>query len=102
MEKYNSYGSSVYTARPEDPQAVYLTPDNFPVKGDGIADDTDAIQEAILEVQNKSRYGIVFIPEGTYRITRTIYIGKACRLIGYGKTGQPLCWANTRAFKTTR
>lgn len=85
MEKYNSYGSSVYTARPEDPQAVYLTPDNFPVKGDGIADDTDAIQEAILEVQNKSRYGIVFIPEGTYRITRTIYIGKACRLIGYGK-----------------
>jgi len=87
MENYRHalYGKSVYTARPEDPCAVYLTPENFPVKGDGIADDTDAIQEAILQVQNKSRYGIVFIPEGTYRITRTIYIGKACRLIGYGK-----------------
>lgn len=76
---------SIYTERPNDDQAVYLTPENFPVKADGLSDDTDAIQQAILKVQEKSRYGIVFIPEGTYRITRTIYIGKACRLIGYGK-----------------
>ncbi|RSK25851.1 gluconolaconase [Bacillus sp. HMF5848] len=69
----------------EDPQAVYLTPDHFDVKGDGVSDDSDAIQEAINKVKRTMNYGIVFIPEGTYRISKTIYIPKAIRLIGYGK-----------------
>ncbi|HZJ58012.1 MAG TPA: glycosyl hydrolase family 28-related protein [Clostridia bacterium] len=78
-------GTSVYGKRPHDPLAVYLTPENFPVKADGITDDTDAIQQAINEAQRRSGYGIVFMPEGNYRISKTIYISKGIRLIGYGK-----------------
>lgn len=74
-------GASYYTARPEDEQAVYLTPNCFAVAGDGIADDSDALQRAIDSIP----YGIVFVPEGRYRISRTIYVPKAVRLIGYGE-----------------
>ena len=74
-------GKSFYTGRPEDTQAVYLTPNNYPVAADGIGDDSDALQQAI----NSIPFGIVFIPEGRYRISRTIYVPKAIRLIGYGK-----------------
>jgi sugar lactone lactonase YvrE len=87
MSQKNGFvsGTSVYTGRLEDSQAVYLIQDNFPVKADGVGDDTDAIQMAIYKAQEKCRFGIVFIPEGRYRISKTIYIGKGMRLIGYGK-----------------
>ena len=79
-----SGGASVYPVRPVDPQAVYLTPDKFPVKGDGVADDSAGIQQAIVAAAAKSNYGILFIPEGRYRISKTIYVPKAVRVIGYG------------------
>jgi sugar lactone lactonase YvrE len=86
-QKMRAYkrGESVYRSRPDDPNAVCLTSGSFPVKGDGISDDTAALQLAINTVKDSSNYGIVFIPEGTYRISRTIYIPRAVRLIGYGK-----------------
>ncbi|MCL6459090.1 MAG: SMP-30/gluconolactonase/LRE family protein [Gorillibacterium sp.] len=76
-----SQGSSFYTACPTDEQAVYFTPNNFSVAADGIGDDSDALQQAIYSIP----FGIVFIPEGHYRISQTIYVPKAVRLIGYGK-----------------
>ena len=78
-------GVSFYTVRLEDPQAVYLTPEHFAVTADGIADDSEALQQAINRIQEKIRYGIVFIPEGRYRLSKTIYVWKGIRLIGYGK-----------------
>ncbi len=77
-------GASYYTIRPDDPRAVYLTPDRFGVRGDGIADDSAAIQRAIDRVQETTGQGIVLIPEGRYRLSRTIYVWPAIRLIGYG------------------
>ncbi len=82
---FTKKGASFYTARLEDPQAVYLTPEKFPVKGDGIADDTDALQQAINTIQESIRYGIVYIPEGRYRLSKTVYVWRGIRLIGYGK-----------------
>ena len=76
---------SFYSNKPNDSKAVYLTQENFPVKGDGIADDTKALQLAIKEAKEKMGYGIVFIPEGHYRISETIYVPKAVRLIGFGE-----------------
>src|ERR1035438_2174815 len=70
--------------RLDDPKAVYLTRDNFSVHGDGIADDTDAIQQAIDKVQETINQGIVFVAEGRYRLTKTIYIWPGVRVIGYG------------------
>ena len=76
---------SYYTQRPNDPKAVYLSRPDFQVAGDGAADDADALQKAIDRVQETSGQGIVFVPEGRYRLSRTVHVWAGIRLIGYGK-----------------
>lgn len=76
---------SIYTERPQDPEAFYFTPDRFGFKADGKSDVSEALQEAINQLKREKNFGILFIPEGKYRISRTIYIPGAIRLIGYGK-----------------
>jgi hypothetical protein len=51
---------------------------------DGRADDTSAIQQAIDAAADQGGGGIVFLPQGTYRITRTIYLWPGVRLFGTG------------------
>jgi sugar lactone lactonase YvrE len=75
-------GTSYYTTKLVDPKAVHL--DAFGARGDGVADDSSAIQRAIDRVQETVGQGVVFVPEGRYRVTRTIYVWPAIRLIGYG------------------
>jgi sugar lactone lactonase YvrE len=77
--------ASVYATRIDDPKAVYLTPDRFPVRGDGQADDTAGIQAAIDKIQETAGEGILFVPEGRYRITRTVFVWPGVRVIGYGQ-----------------
>jgi hypothetical protein len=76
--------ASNYPARLNDPAAVYLTAEEFQVHGDGIADDSAAVQAAIDKLQAGKGEGIVFIPQGRYRISRTIYLWPGIRVIGYG------------------
>ncbi len=76
--------ASYYTVRLDDPKAVYLTAEAFGACGDSQADDSDAIQKAIDRAQETVRQGIVFVPEGRYRLTKTIYVWPSIRLIGYG------------------
>lgn len=78
------FGTSYYPKRLNDPKAVYLSSEDFPVKGDGVADDSAAMQQAINKVQETRQQGIVFVPAGRYRITGTIYIWPGIRLIGFG------------------
>jgi hypothetical protein len=80
------FASSYYPARLDDPRAIYLTQDNFPVKGDGVADDSAVLQQAINTVQEKTNQGILFVPAGRYRLTKTIYVWPGIRLIGFGAT----------------
>ena len=77
--------ASYYTVRPDDPNAVYLTRDNFAVHADGVGDDSDALQQAINKAQETVHKGIVFIPEGQYRLGKTVLVWAGIRLIGYGK-----------------
>ncbi|MDR1782677.1 MAG: SMP-30/gluconolactonase/LRE family protein [Dysgonamonadaceae bacterium] len=99
-DKRNAW-SSVYSERPDDPLSVYFTPDKFNTATDGSLDVSDALQEAIDRVQETVRYGILFIPEGTYRISRTINVWKGIRLIGYGKKRPVFVLAkNTADFDT--
>jgi hypothetical protein len=70
---------SVYTQRPEDREAFCFT-----ARGDGRTDVSDALQDAINQVKRERNFGILFIPEGKYLISKTIYIPGAIRLIGYG------------------
>ena len=76
---------SVYTLRPEDPGALYFTPEKYGFKADGKSDVSDALQQAINEVKTKLGFGILYLPEGEYRVTKTVMIPASVRLIGYGK-----------------
>jgi hypothetical protein len=92
--------SSYYPARLDDPKAIYLTQENFAVKGDGIADDSAVLQQAINQIQEKTNQGILFVPAGRYRLTKTIYIWPGIRLIGFGATRPAFVLAaNTPGFE---
>lgn len=71
---------STFAAIPVDPYAITATG-----HGDGQADDTEAIQSAIDKAAKPSG-GIVFLPSGRYRISRTIYIWPGVRVFGTGPT----------------
>ncbi|MDR0700338.1 MAG: SMP-30/gluconolactonase/LRE family protein [Tannerella sp.] len=100
QERQQNGYASVYTGKPEDSLAVYFTPEEFDIKNDGSQDISEALQSAIDKVQETVRYGVVFIPEGTYRISKTIYVWKGIRLIGYGKKRPVfLLGRNTEGFQ---
>jgi hypothetical protein len=74
--------------------------DQFSVHADGKADDSEALQAAIDKAQETTHEGILFIPEGRYRITRTIYGWPGIRVIGYGATRPVIVLAdNTPGFQ---
>ncbi|KAA6341550.1 hypothetical protein EZS27_010643 [termite gut metagenome] len=76
---------SVYSKKPNDPEAFYFTPESYAIKADGKTDVSDALQAAINQVKTEKAFGILFIPEGKYLISKTILVPSAVRLIGYGK-----------------
>ncbi len=96
-----SRGAFVYTTRPDDPKAAYLDAPEFGAHANGTADDSTAIQAAIDKAGAHAREGIVFVPAGRYRLTRTVYLWPGVRLIGYGAT-RPVfvLGANTPGFQS--
>lgn len=76
---------SIYGNRPDDPEAFYFTPENFDFNSDGKSDVSEALQAAINKVKEEKNFGVLFVPEGKYHISRTIYVPGAVRIIGYGK-----------------
>jgi len=72
-------GSSFYKKRLNDSDAMY-----FNAKADGSKDVSDELQAAVNELKTTHNFGILFITEGTYLISKTIYVPSAVRLIGYG------------------
>lgn len=72
---------SAFRSMPDDPRAIKVA-----ATGDGVADDSAAIQAALDRASNKGSGGIVFLPSGRYRITRSILIPLAVRVYGVGPT----------------
>jgi len=72
---------SAYPAMPVDPRAVVVR-----ATGDGATDDSAAIQAALDQAANGGQGGLVFLPSGRYRITRSLLIPLAVRLYGVGPT----------------
>ncbi|MDR1783082.1 MAG: SMP-30/gluconolactonase/LRE family protein [Dysgonamonadaceae bacterium] len=98
---FGATDGSVYAFRPDDPEAFYFTPENYSIKADGKTDVSDALQKAINQVKTEKAFGILFIPEGKYRISKTIQIPAAIRLIGYGKNRPEfILGANTPGYQT--
>jgi hypothetical protein len=77
--------TSTYLSRPADPGAVDFTPQAYPILAQPGADVSDVLQAAIDHVKATKNVAVVFIPEGSYRISKTIYVPPAVRLIGYGR-----------------
>ncbi len=78
--------ASVYTERPDDPQAAVFDAAALGLRADGKCDVTAALQKTINDLASEQGYGIVFLPEGKYMISSTIYMPPSVRLIGCGKT----------------
>ncbi|WP_242123695.1 glycosyl hydrolase family 28-related protein [Sphingobium sp. Sx8-8] len=74
-------GESVFPVAPDEPHAVTVR-----ARGDGRADDGDAIQQALDKARDPTGHGIVFLPSGRYRITRTLVVPAGVRLYGVGPT----------------
>ncbi|KIO31553.1 glycoside hydrolase family 55 protein [Tulasnella calospora MUT 4182] len=79
MQTIKRQGISAYNPNPST-YKVYRNVKDYGAKGDGIADDTEAINQAISD-QNRCGQGcasstrspaIIFFPSGTYRVTRSI------------------------------
>lgn len=88
--------TSVFEVAPGEPRAVTVQG-----KGDGRADDTDAIQRALDKAAESPGGGIVFLPSGRYRISRTILVWPSVRLLGTGRTRPTLLLGdNTPGFQT--
>ncbi|MDP4209290.1 MAG: glycosyl hydrolase family 28-related protein [Bacteroidota bacterium] len=77
--------NSFYTEKPDDALAEYFIPGTNNITADGKTDVSDQLQTAINQLKRDKSFGILFIPEGTYIISKTIYIPASIRLIGYGK-----------------
>lgn len=52
----------------------------FGAKGDGITDDTESIQNALNHANNR----ILFFPQGTYKVKKTLYVKGGTHIIGFG------------------
>jgi hypothetical protein len=73
--------ASVFASAPPDPAAVTVR-----AVGDGRADDTAALQAALDQARHDGAGGLVFLPSGRYRISRSLILWPAVRLIGVGPT----------------
>jgi hypothetical protein len=80
-----SNAQSVYTQKPDDPGAHYFDPAALGIQANGEEDVSAALQLAINQLKKEKNFGVLFIPEGKYRISKTIYVPKAIRIIGYGE-----------------
>ena len=96
----HAWAAAVITTKLDDPHAVYLAPGAFGSVGDGVADDSAALQAAIDKAENHTHEGILFVASGRYRVTRTIYVWPGVRVIGYGATRPVLLLGQaTRGFQ---
>lgn len=74
-------GASLFPVAPDEPHAVTVA-----AKGDGRADDSDAIQAALDKARDRTGHGIVFLPSGRYRISRSLIVPAGVRVYGVGPT----------------
>ena len=74
--------ASVFTSRPDDPAAVHVDPPDAQPGGDHTA----LLQAALDRAAASPAGGLVLVPAGRYRVTGTLIVWRAVRVIGYGAT----------------
>ena len=87
--------TSVFPTAPDEPTAVTVK-----ARGDGRTDDSAAIQQALDKARDSTGHGIVFLPSGRYRITRSLIVPPGVRVYGVGATRPVILLApNTPGFQ---
>lgn len=86
---FTASGMGAATRTSHDKFSDAISVKDFGATGDGLTDDTLAIQKAL------TAYDSVFLPEGTYFITGTITVGERQSLHGAGQTSVLQCQDNT-------
>ncbi len=86
MNSYRfSHCESVYPFQLDDPRAAVLNTAGLTPDANGICDVTERLQTLLDSVKQQDKRGIVLIPEGTYCVSKTVYVPRAVRMIGFGK-----------------
>lgn len=95
LAKCSTFGSVSLLSQPTDVliAAASVNINDFMASGDGVADDTDALERAI-----QSGAVNIIIPEGTYRISHQITIPSGINIIGLGS---PIIALDTATFDET-
>ena len=82
----------------------FVSAKNFGVIGNGTADDTDALQFAINALfglgVDRTDKSILYIPGGTYRITRPLEIPPHAYIVGAGIENTVIISSDSSIFKT--
>ncbi len=100
LSSVQAFSQSVFKLRPDDPKAVIVQAGRFGAVGDGVADDSLAIQAAIDQVAATTDAGVVLVGAGRYRISTTMHLWSGIRLVGYGAQRPVfLLGANTPGFQ---
>lgn len=87
---FTASGTGSITRTSHDKFSDYISVKDFGAVGDGLTDDTLAIQQALTAHQS------VFVPTGTYLITNTITLTQSQNLIGAGQSS--IIKANDSSF----
>ncbi len=86
---YTASGTGAVTRTSSDKFSDFVSVKDFGAKGDGLTDDTLAIQQAL------TAHDSVYIPPGSYFITGTITVGERQTLFGAGQTSVLSCQDNS-------
>jgi len=95
LENGGSYQlSSEITQQVNVLREVLINVRDYGAMGDGVTDDTEAIQQAINALESSTDYNTLFFPSGTYRLNTAIYdpdvpkytATSSHRILAFGKT----------------
>lgn len=86
---FTAYGTGAATRTSHDKFSDAISVKDFGATGNGLTDDTLAIQKAL------AAYDSVYLPEGTYFITGSITLGERQSLHGAGQTSVIKCQSRT-------
>ena len=94
---YNPPFTGAVATNVEEKLSEYISVKDFGAVGDGVADDTAAIQAALDYVESTfgGGGGMVFVPRGSYRCTAKITVKGFTRLVGENYFSTSLFWDNT-------
>ncbi len=93
-----SIAAAATQSYPPHPNVVVVTQPPYSAKGDGVSDDTEALQRALNE--NVGQHRVLFFPKGTYLVSATLTWPK--KFGGHENWGKTMLRGESRDTTTLR